>query len=511
MAPRRRVRQRQVDALDRSRPPRLALSLRRRGPPSRPAGRRRGARAAEAFLRRQNRARRLRGDAARGREAGFERGSSTAARPRNGLPGPARRRLHASGSLFPQRFGPATQPPDPPGSRRGARPADRPEQLAALRPSDDGAAPCHPERSPAASRRLRALRRNRPPGGREPPLEPSRRRRRRKSVSRLVVELTNRCNLRCAHCYGERHAATGELSLELFEKVLREGKDCGIDHLSFTGGEPTMHALFSEIVRRVDEAGYTFGFVSNGSTLPRIYRLLLRASRRVQGRDVQPGRRPRGNARRVARKGLLSPGDARGDGLRRAGSSVHDQHGSDGSEPRRGRRDGLAGRAAGKPGGSLRSCDADAGHGRGRPRSHARKSAARRKPGSGACRRQRRCRSRWARVLQRVALLPVRPAGARGVQSRLSRESHALLPALGLRRAERRARMWWATSTTSASPRRAGRFRARVARLPGRQTGAGRPGRVHRARSFPLLVLREVPRQGASARDASPSRVGASR
>ena len=115
------------------------------------------------------------------------------------------------------------------------------------------------------------------------PLAPSRRGRKRESVSRLVVELTNRCNLRCAHCYGERHAATGELSLELFEKVLREGKDCGIDHLSFTGGEPTMHRRVLGDRPPHRRGGYTFGFVSNGSTLPRIYGLLLRHRAAFQG------------------------------------------------------------------------------------------------------------------------------------------------------------------------------------------------------------------------------------
>jgi MoaA/NifB/PqqE/SkfB family radical SAM enzyme len=94
-------------------------------------------------------------------------------------------------------------------------------------------------------------------------------------VSRLVVELTNRCNLRCQHCFDERHAATGELSLEILEKVLREGKSCGIDHLSFTGGEPTIHREFDEIVRRVSDAGYAFGFVSNGVRIPQIYPLLV--------------------------------------------------------------------------------------------------------------------------------------------------------------------------------------------------------------------------------------------
>ena len=75
-------------------------------------------------------------------------------------------------------------------------------------------------------------------------------------MARLVIELTNRCNLRCQHCFDERHAATGDLSLEIIEKVLQEGKSCGIDHLAFTGGEPTIHRQFPEIIRRVCDAGY---------------------------------------------------------------------------------------------------------------------------------------------------------------------------------------------------------------------------------------------------------------
>ena len=51
-------------------------------------------------------------------------------------------------------------------------------------------------------------------------------------MARLVVELTNRCDLRCPHCFGERHAATGDLSLEIVDKVLAEASACGIDHWS---------------------------------------------------------------------------------------------------------------------------------------------------------------------------------------------------------------------------------------------------------------------------------------
>jgi MoaA/NifB/PqqE/SkfB family radical SAM enzyme len=102
-------------------------------------------------------------------------------------------------------------------------------------------------------------------------------------MARIVIELTNRCNLHCQHCYEERHAATGDLSLAILGQVLQEGKSCGIDHLAFTGGEPTIHRQFAEIIRRVCAAGYTFSFVSNGVNFPQIYPLLLRHRQWLKG------------------------------------------------------------------------------------------------------------------------------------------------------------------------------------------------------------------------------------
>ena len=102
-------------------------------------------------------------------------------------------------------------------------------------------------------------------------------------MARIVVELTNSCNLRCRHCYDPRHAGTAELSLDIIDKLLREGKQCSIDHLSFTGGEPTMHREFEEVVKRVCDGGYTFSFVSNGSTLPKIYPLLRKYRQSFRG------------------------------------------------------------------------------------------------------------------------------------------------------------------------------------------------------------------------------------
>jgi MoaA/NifB/PqqE/SkfB family radical SAM enzyme len=129
-------------------------------------------------------------------------------------------------------------------------------------------------------------------------------------MRRLLIELTNRCNLRCQHCFAERHAGTGDLPLEILEKVLREGKRCGIDAVSFTGGEPTLHRQFADIVRRVCAAGYPFGFVSHGGTFPQIYPLLLRSRPWFEGvtfsldgaREVtHDWQRGKGSYRRVLR------------------------------------------------------------------------------------------------------------------------------------------------------------------------------------------------------------------
>jgi MoaA/NifB/PqqE/SkfB family radical SAM enzyme len=98
-------------------------------------------------------------------------------------------------------------------------------------------------------------------------------------MARIVIELTNRCNLSCGHCFDERHAASGDLSLEVIDTVIREGKSCGIEQLSFTGGEPTIHRGFEEIIERVSAAGYRFSFVSNGTNFPKIYPLLLKHRR----------------------------------------------------------------------------------------------------------------------------------------------------------------------------------------------------------------------------------------
>ncbi len=92
----------------------------------------------------------------------------------------------------------------------------------------------------------------------------------------ILIELTNRCNLSCKHCLDGRHSTNGEnLKIEIIEKILQSARAHGFDDLSFTGGEPTMHPRFIEILTMAYEAGYKFGFVTNGWNFTKIYEMLL--------------------------------------------------------------------------------------------------------------------------------------------------------------------------------------------------------------------------------------------
>jgi len=124
----------------------------------------------------------------------------------------------------------------------------------------------------------------------------------------IVIELTNRCNLRCQHCFDKRHSADVDLKIEIVEKILMEAKAHGFDHLSFTGGEPTMHPGFAEVLTMVCEAGYKFGFVTNGWNFTKIYKEILPFHDRLSGitfsldgarEGTHDGLRGKGSYRRV--------------------------------------------------------------------------------------------------------------------------------------------------------------------------------------------------------------------
>lgn len=114
----------------------------------------------------------------------------------------------------------------------------------------------------------------------------------------LQWHITNRCNLRCSHCYQESYGG-GELSLDELLGVLRQyeallgewrttaGRRSDVrGHITVTGGEPFVRKDFVEFLRQLSRAreSFSFAILTNGSFIdvPMARRLRARRPRFVQ-------------------------------------------------------------------------------------------------------------------------------------------------------------------------------------------------------------------------------------
>jgi radical SAM protein with 4Fe4S-binding SPASM domain len=77
-----------------------------------------------------------------------------------------------------------------------------------------------------------------------------------------------RCPLSCSHCYLSPHPSIPELSLADATAILKKLQTAGVLFLTLTGGEPTLHPQFFEIVEAAQAMRfalrlYTSGFLSS--------------------------------------------------------------------------------------------------------------------------------------------------------------------------------------------------------------------------------------------------------
>lgn len=82
------------------------------------------------------------------------------------------------------------------------------------------------------------------------------------------LELTRRCNLTCPHCYihgGE--ARENEMPTSEFYRLLDEFAQMGVWAVAFTGGEPTLHPEFGNLVRYARQKNLLVGIATNGMFL----------------------------------------------------------------------------------------------------------------------------------------------------------------------------------------------------------------------------------------------------
>ncbi|MET0648890.1 MAG: radical SAM protein [Pyrinomonadaceae bacterium] len=93
---------------------------------------------------------------------------------------------------------------------------------------------------------------------------------------RLIVELTNVCNLHCSYCLRDEdalyHTKANFFPVELLSRVVREARESiGARAVMFTGGETTLHPRFREVIEAVGAEGLTCSFVSNGWHFERVW------------------------------------------------------------------------------------------------------------------------------------------------------------------------------------------------------------------------------------------------
>lgn len=85
---------------------------------------------------------------------------------------------------------------------------------------------------------------------------------------KALVQIDERCNLRCAHCFVSATPRGAFMPLvDIESTVIPRLTDCRVQRVTLTGGEPTIHPGFIEVVRAFREAGMDVGICTNATTL----------------------------------------------------------------------------------------------------------------------------------------------------------------------------------------------------------------------------------------------------
>ena len=91
------------------------------------------------------------------------------------------------------------------------------------------------------------------------------------SLDFLWLELTNRCNLQCKHCYAEsgpEKATTGALSCEEYKDIIEQACDVGCRELQFIGGEPTLNTDLEQLIGFACSMGISVEIYTNLTRMP---------------------------------------------------------------------------------------------------------------------------------------------------------------------------------------------------------------------------------------------------
>lgn len=86
-------------------------------------------------------------------------------------------------------------------------------------------------------------------------------------IEKAQWSITGKCNYKCKHCYmSAPDGKYGELKTEQCFSIIKQLKDCGIDKIALTGGEPLIRKDFFKIVEKLKENNIEiYEIYTNGS------------------------------------------------------------------------------------------------------------------------------------------------------------------------------------------------------------------------------------------------------
>lgn len=103
------------------------------------------------------------------------------------------------------------------------------------------------------------------------------------TVETLAFHITDRCQLNCDHCLRDPGLKSLDIDVALVDRILADGKRLyNATDASFTGGEPTLHPEFLDLVDSAVRHGYKWRMVSNGERFPRVLAALQAEPARLQ-------------------------------------------------------------------------------------------------------------------------------------------------------------------------------------------------------------------------------------
>ncbi len=100
------------------------------------------------------------------------------------------------------------------------------------------------------------------------------------SVERIVLDVTNACNLDCLHCVRDNSAQKRHMPLEYVEKILTQAGRYGAKLVSITGGEPCLHPQLDQIVDLIARHNCQWTIVTNSTFGDRLAKLVDDPARR---------------------------------------------------------------------------------------------------------------------------------------------------------------------------------------------------------------------------------------